>query len=87
MVTSNGWPSHFVQDYVSQTMGFEAQLLSLMGEGVFNQFPGLRVILMSGYSDRLFATEGPWDARASFLEKPFTPNDLLERIKQTLGRG
>lgn len=43
--TSNGWPSHFVQDYVSQTMGFEAQLLSLMGEGVFNRFPGLRIVL------------------------------------------
>jgi predicted TIM-barrel fold metal-dependent hydrolase len=44
--TSNGWPSHFVQDYVGQTMGFEAQLLSLMGEGVFNHFPTLRVVLI-----------------------------------------
>ncbi|MEA2789656.1 MAG: uncharacterized protein QOG73_2062 [Acetobacteraceae bacterium] len=44
--TSNGWPSHFVQDYVGQTMGFEAQLLSLMSEGVFNHFPGLRVVLI-----------------------------------------
>jgi predicted TIM-barrel fold metal-dependent hydrolase len=44
--TSNGWPSHFVQDYVSQTMGFEGQLLSLMGEGVFNHFPTLRVVLI-----------------------------------------
>jgi predicted TIM-barrel fold metal-dependent hydrolase len=44
--TSNGWPSHFVQDYVSQTMGFESQLLSLMAEGVFNHFPTLRVVLI-----------------------------------------
>ena len=44
--TSNGWPSHFVQDYVGQTMGFESQLLSLMGEGVFNHFPDLRVVLI-----------------------------------------
>ena len=44
--TSNGWPSHFVQDYVGQTMGFEAQLLSLMAEGVFNHFPTLRVVLI-----------------------------------------
>ena len=27
-------------------MGFEAQLLSLMGEGVFNHFPTLRVVLL-----------------------------------------
>ncbi len=44
--TSNGWPSHFVQDYVGQTMSFEAQLLSLMAEGVFNHFPTLRVVLI-----------------------------------------
>jgi predicted TIM-barrel fold metal-dependent hydrolase len=44
--TSNGWPSHFVQDYVGQTAAFEAQLLSLMGEGVFNHFPDLRVVLI-----------------------------------------
>jgi len=44
--TSNGWPSHFVQDYVSQTMGFESQLLSLMAEGVFNHFQTLRVVLI-----------------------------------------
>jgi predicted TIM-barrel fold metal-dependent hydrolase len=44
--TSNGWPSHYVQDYVGQTAGFEAQLLSLMGEGVFNHFPSLRVVLI-----------------------------------------
>jgi uncharacterized protein len=43
--TSNGWPSFFVQDYVGQTMGFEAQLLSLMAEGVFNHFSTLRVVL------------------------------------------
>jgi predicted TIM-barrel fold metal-dependent hydrolase len=44
--TSNGWPSFFVQDYVGQTMGFEAQLLSLMAEGVFNHFPTLRIVLI-----------------------------------------
>ena len=44
--TPNGWPTHFTQDYVSHTMAFEAQLLSLMGEGVFNHFPTLRVVLI-----------------------------------------
>lgn len=44
--TSVGWPSHFTQDYVHQTMAFEAQLLSLMGEGVFNHFPTLKVVLL-----------------------------------------
>jgi uncharacterized protein len=44
--TSVGWPTHYLQDYVGQNMGFEAQLLSLMGEGVFNHFPSLRVVLI-----------------------------------------
>ena len=57
----------------------------LVAERLLTERPGLRVVLMSGYSDRLFATEGGWDARASFLEKPFSPNALLERIKQALG--
>jgi predicted TIM-barrel fold metal-dependent hydrolase len=49
--TSNGWPSHFVQDYVGETMAFEAQLLSLMGEGVFKHFSTLRIVLIeSGVS-------------------------------------
>lgn len=49
--TANGWPTHFAHDYVAQTAGFEGQLLSLMGEGTFNHFPTLRVVLVeSGVS-------------------------------------
>ena len=44
--TPSGWPSSYLQDYVGQTMNFEAQLLSLMAEGVFNHFPTLRVVLL-----------------------------------------
>lgn len=49
--TSVGWPSHYLQDYVSHTMGLEGALLSLMAEGVFNHVPELRVVLIeSGVS-------------------------------------
>ena len=49
--TSVGWPSHYLQDYVSHTMGLEGALLSLMAEGVFNHVPDLRVVLIeSGVS-------------------------------------
>ncbi len=49
--TSVGWPSHYLQDYVSHTMGLESALLSLMAEGVFNHVPELRVVLIeSGVS-------------------------------------
>jgi len=43
--TSVGWPSFFVEDYVSQSQAFEGALLSLLVEGVFQECPGLTVIL------------------------------------------
>lgn len=49
--TSTGWPSHYVHDYVSQSLSFEDQILSLMSNGVFNKFPDLKfVMLESGVS-------------------------------------
>ncbi len=44
--TSNGWPTHFLQDYVSNTQTFEAQLLSLLYQGVFGKFPDLTFVLL-----------------------------------------
>jgi uncharacterized protein len=44
--TSNGWPTHFLQDYVSNTQTFEAQLLSLVYEGVLGKFPELTFVLL-----------------------------------------
>lgn len=49
--TSNGWPSHYLHDYVSQSQIFEDQLLSLINEGTFVKFPSLRIVLLeSGVS-------------------------------------
>jgi uncharacterized protein len=43
--TAAGWPSHRVEDYVVQSTAFEAQLVSLVSEGVFQEFPDLKVVL------------------------------------------
>ena len=37
--TSNGWPSYYLEDTVVQSHAFQAQLLSLVAEGVFTEFP------------------------------------------------
>jgi predicted TIM-barrel fold metal-dependent hydrolase len=49
--TANGWPSHYLHDYVAANQMFEDQLLSLISEGVFTKFTGLKVVLIeSGVS-------------------------------------
>ena len=44
--TSNGWPSFFLHDYVAGSQVFEDQLLSMVSEGLFVKFPGLRIVLL-----------------------------------------
>jgi predicted TIM-barrel fold metal-dependent hydrolase len=49
--TSIGWPSYYLEDYVVQAQGFAGALNSLITEGVFVEFPRLKVVLMeSGVS-------------------------------------
>jgi uncharacterized protein len=75
--TSVGWPSYYVEDYVAQSAAFENQLQSLISEGVFAKFPGLRVVMiesgltwLSGFIWRADKTwkgvraEVPWVSRA-----------------------
>ena len=44
--SSVGWPSHRYEYYFVEAHAFQAQLLSLIYEGVFGKFPGLKVVLM-----------------------------------------
>lgn len=46
--TSSGWPSYYIEDHTSMSQAFQAQLISLVFEGVFERFPGLRVALVEG---------------------------------------
>jgi uncharacterized protein len=41
-----GWPSYYLEDYVSQAQGFAAVVNSLVTEGVFLKFPALKVVLV-----------------------------------------
>jgi hypothetical protein len=75
--TPVGWPSHYVEDYIAQSAAFEAQLQSMIAEGVFAKFPELKVVAiesgltwLSGYVWRADKTwkgvraEVPWVTRA-----------------------
>jgi predicted TIM-barrel fold metal-dependent hydrolase len=49
--SSIGWPSYRYEYYLAEAQAFQAQVLSLIYEGVFVKFPGLKAVLMeSGVS-------------------------------------
>jgi predicted TIM-barrel fold metal-dependent hydrolase len=43
-MTSLGWPSYYVEDYVSYAQAFQSQLGSLICEGAFAKFPELEIL-------------------------------------------
>jgi len=48
-------------------------------------YPGLRVLFMSGYTDDVIAHHGMLEEGVSFIQKPFSINGLTEKIRQVLG--
>ena len=47
-ITAVGWPSFYIEDHTAMSQAFEAQVLSLVCEGVFDEIPDARVILIEG---------------------------------------
>jgi two-component system cell cycle sensor histidine kinase/response regulator CckA len=58
------------------------------GPTLFQRFaarrPGLKVLYMSGYTDEHMAREGRLDTDVAFLQKPFTADGLLRKIRDVL---
>ena len=46
--TASGWPTYYIEEYTNMATIFQSQVLSLVCEGVFAQFPTLRVALIEG---------------------------------------
>jgi two-component system cell cycle sensor histidine kinase/response regulator CckA len=55
-----------------------------LAELLQHERPGLPVLYMSGYTDDAILSNGQLAPDTEFLSKPFTPETLLRRVRQTL---
>ena len=46
--TSAGWPSYYLEWHTDMSQAFQAQMISLVAEGTFQKFPGLKFALIEG---------------------------------------
>ena len=46
--------------------------------------PGMKVLFMSGYTDQVVVEQGMIEARAPFLQKPFSPEALRRKLREML---
>jgi CheY-like chemotaxis protein len=49
--------------------------------------PGMRVLLMSGHGDASFGQSNVLRERDAFLDKPFTPDSLTRKVRETIESG
>jgi predicted TIM-barrel fold metal-dependent hydrolase len=82
--TPAGWPSYKVEDYVAQSSAFENQLVGFLTEGVFQQFPKLKLVLIeSGFTwlpPLLWRTGKLW--RGVRPEVPWIDREPAEIIRE-----
>ena len=46
--------------------------------------PALKVLYMSGYTDRAIVHHGVLDPRVAYIAKPFTPDDVTRKVREVL---
>lgn len=55
-----------------------------LSEKIKKQYPEIKIIFMSGYTDDAIVYHGVLEDGANFLQKPFTISNLLQKIKEVL---
>jgi len=57
-----------------------------LAELISQRCPDLRILFMSGYTDDAVLREGVSQAEVTFLQKPFTPRQLAEKVRAALSK-
>jgi CheY-like chemotaxis protein len=53
-------------------------------ERLRQRYPEVRVLFMSGYAERALTNDGSIPAGTGYLEKPFTVETLMRRLREVL---
>ena len=57
-----------------------------LSDKLLKKYPKLKILFVSGYSKNTIAHHGVIDEGVSFLQKPFTPQELAQKIRKLLDR-
>ena len=71
-----------VTDVVMPKMGGKE-----LSEKLFEEYPKLKVLYISGYTDNAIAHHGVLDEGVLLLQKPFSPQSLAEKVREILDEG
>ena len=58
----------------------------VLAEKLREREPWVKVLYLTGFSERLFAVKGSWCDDEAFLDKPSSVHGLLEAVSQLLGK-
>ena len=52
--------------------------------GLVKEFPTLKVIYMSGYTDNVIVHHGVLDKGVQFIQKPFSTHTLISKVREVI---
>ena len=81
LARTNGQVDLVLSDVVMPRMGGKA-----LDEALRRQRPELPLLFMSGYPGQEVADRGLLNPDASFIQKPFSPQELVQRVRSLLDR-
>jgi len=71
-----------ITDWVMPHLGGEA-----LADQLQRQYPNLKVLFISGYTDNALINGGILESGSAFLQKPFAPDALIRKVREVLDSG